>query len=309
MALSVVIPAFNSEQSLPALLDRLSAVLTSLNQPFEVIVVNDGSPDGTEAVLQQVAKRFAWLVPVTLGRNYGQHNALLCGIRMAHYDVVVTLDDDLQNPPEEIPKLLACLREGHDVVYGTPLQAHYGWMRGLATRLVKWSFQVAMGLKIAKQISAYRAFHTSLRDSFAHFNGPYVSIDVLLSWGTVRFGSVPIQHNARPFSSSQYTWSKLLAHTINILAGFSTFPLRLATFLGLALAGFGVLVLAYVIGRYFMLHGSVPGFPFLASIIAIFSGAQLFTLGILGEYFARLYMKMMGRPSYVVKVLPPDSRP
>jgi glycosyltransferase involved in cell wall biosynthesis len=300
-SLSVVIPAYNSAESLPSLLERLSVVLRSLGCPSEIIVVNDGSRDATETVLADLSKRIPGLVPISLGRNYGQHNALLCGIRTARYDWIVTIDDDLQNPPEEIPKLLAKLNEGFDVVYGTPDHQHYGLMRGLTTRVTKWSFSIAMGLKIAEQISAFRAFRTQQRDAFAHFHGPYVSIDVLLSWGTVRFGAVPVRHDARPYQKSQYTLGKLISHTLNILAGFSTFPLRLATALGLVLSIFGILVLAYVVGRYFVHHGSVPGFPFLASIIAIFSGTQLFALGILGEYFARLYMKSMGRPSYVIK--------
>lgn len=300
-SLSIVIPTFNSEASLPVLLDRLTLVLKALGVNYEIILVNDGSHDGTERVIASLATRTPSLVPVTLGRNYGQHNALLCGIRMAKHEIIVTLDDDLQNPPEEIPTLIDKLHEGFDVVYGTPMDPHYGPGRGIATRLVKWAFNVAMGLKIAQQISAFRVFRTGLREAFANFNGPYVSIDVLLSWGTTRFGSIPVRHEARPYKTSQYTFKKLLAHTLNILAGFSTFPLRLATVLGLALSGFGVLVLIYVIGRYFIHHGSVPGFPFLASIIAIFSGSQLFALGILGEYFARLYLKTIGRPAYVVK--------
>ncbi|SRR5258708_5745543 len=195
-SLSIVIPTFNSEESLPVLMDRLATVLKSLGAPYEIIIVNDGSRDKTETVLAQLARQVSNLVPVTLGRNYGQHNALLCGIRLAKHEVIVTLDDDLQNPPEEIPELLDRLNEGYDVVYGTPLEQHYGLGRGLATALVKWAFSVAMGLKIAEQISAFRVFRTRLRDSFAQFNGPYVSIDVLLSWGTTRFGSVPVRHDA-----------------------------------------------------------------------------------------------------------------
>jgi len=299
---SVVIPAFNSEASLPLLLERLAPVLSSLGNPFEVIVVDDGSVDGSGSILRQLSTRYPWLLSITLGRNFGQHNALLCGIRSARHDVIVTLDDDLQNPPEEIPKLLACLDEGYDVVYGVPQQRHYTLMRGLATALTKWALRITMRLKIAPQISAFRAFRTPLRDSFSNFNSPYVSIDVLLSWGTTRFGAVPVRHDPRVHGASQYTLRKLFAHTLNIMAGFSVFPLRLAATLGLCLSGLGALTLIYVVARYFMSHGSVPGFPFLASIIAIFSGAQLFALGVLGEYLARVYLSTMGRPAYSVNI-------
>jgi undecaprenyl-phosphate 4-deoxy-4-formamido-L-arabinose transferase len=234
-------------------------------------------------------------------RNFGQHNALLCGIRAARFDVIVTLDADLQHPPEEIPKLLARLAEGFDVVYGVPGEVRHSVFRRLASRLMRVVAHYALGIANASQISALRAFRTQLRDAFAEFQGPFASIDVLLTWGTMRFTSVSVRHDARAHGRSSYSLPKLLAHCFDVITGFSTLPLRLASWIGFFFTLFGIGVLIFVVGRYLILGYSVPGFPFLASIIAIFSGAQLFALGIIGEYIARMHFRLMDRPTYVVR--------
>jgi glycosyltransferase involved in cell wall biosynthesis len=234
-------------------------------------------------------------------RNYGQHNALLCGIRAAQHDVIITIDDDLQNPPEEIPRLLAKLSEGYDVVYGTPQKEQHGLWRDLASQVTKLALQSAMGAETARHVSAFRAFRTQMRDAFAKYQSPFLSIDVLLTWGTTRFAAVPVRHEQRQIGKSNYTFRKLVTHAINMMTGFSTLPLQLASLLGFASAFLGLGVLAYVVGRYLILGYSVPGFPFLASTIAIFSGAQMFALGIIGEYLARMHFRMMERPTYAVR--------
>jgi undecaprenyl-phosphate 4-deoxy-4-formamido-L-arabinose transferase len=238
---------------------------------------------------------------MNLMRNYGQHNALLAGIRAARHPIVVTLDDDLQNPPEEIPKLLARLGEGYDVVYGDFEQRQFGLWRNLATRVTKRALRGAIGSDAASRVSAFRAFRTDLREAFAGFEGPYVSIDVLLSWGTTRFGAVTVEHHARTEGQSSYGFGKLATHALNVLTGFSTRPLRFASLVGVAFTLFGVLILVLVLVRYFVDDTAPVGFPFLASVIAIFAGAQLLTLGIIGEYIARMHMRLMDRPTYAVR--------
>jgi undecaprenyl-phosphate 4-deoxy-4-formamido-L-arabinose transferase len=300
----VVIPVYNSETALPELARRLSEVLPPRGD-FEVVLVNDGSMDGSWQVLQELSSEHSWLRGVNLMRNYGQHNALLCGIRMARYDRIVTMDDDLQNPPEEIPKLLSMLDQGLDVVYGKPERMRHGLLRKLASNITKIVLQRAMGSETARHISAFRAFRTRLRDAFGRYESHLVSIDVLLTWGTNRFGSVEVKHDSRKHGESNYTMCRLVVHALNMLTGFSTLPLRLATVVGFGFTLFGLCVLAYVLGRYLIEGGSVPGFPFLASAIAIFSGAQLFALGILGEYLGRIHMRMLARPPYVVESATP----
>jgi undecaprenyl-phosphate 4-deoxy-4-formamido-L-arabinose transferase len=212
--------------------------------------------------------------------------------------VVVTIDDDGQNPPEEIPTLLDKLDEGYDVVYGTPNIGQHGFLRNLASKVTKMALASSMGAETARSVSAFRAFRTSIRDAFAHFGGPYVCVDVLLTWGASRFGAAIVRHDPRRQGQSNYSFRALVRHALNMLTGFSTLPLRIASLIGFAFTAFGGALLAITLGRYFIFGSAVPGFAFLASAITILSGAQLFALGIMGEYLARMYSRMMDRPSY-----------
>jgi undecaprenyl-phosphate 4-deoxy-4-formamido-L-arabinose transferase len=158
-----------------------------------------------------------------------------------------------------------------------------------------------MGAETARKISAFRAFPTALRAAFTDYRSPFVSMDVLLTWGATRFTSLPVHHDPRNSGISNYSFMKLLTHAFNMMTGFSVVPLQIASFLGFGCASFGLMVLIYVVGRYLVLGYSVPGFPFLASIIAIFSGTQLFALGIIGEYLARMHFRTMEKPTYVIR--------
>ncbi len=302
MSLSVVVPVYNSQLSLAALCTRLLAVLPDWSPRYELILVNDGSRDQSWDVIRELCAQFTWVRGINLMRNYGQHNALLCGIREARYDCIVTIDDDLQHPPEELSKLLQELSKGYDVVYGTPEHQQHGIWRDLASFMTKLALKNAMGTETARNVSAFRVFRTQVRDAFANYNSSFVSIDVLLTWGTTRFSAVPVRHDARRLGASNYTLRKLIVHALNMMTGFSTVPLQFASMVGFACMLFGVGVLAYVLGRYAVSGGSTaPGFPFLASIISIFAGAQLFALGIIGEYLARMHFRMMERPTYKVR--------
>ena len=298
--ISIVVPVYRAEGALEELYQRLVAVAESEGLKFEILFVEDCGGDGSWELIQELANSDARVRGLRMSRNFGQHSALLCGIRAAKNDIVVTLDDDLQNPPEDIPKLLTKLTEGHDVVYGTPEGGQHGFYRNIASRITKLALQNAMGVENAGKTSAFRAFRTELRQAFSEYRNPSVNVDVLLSWGTTRFSSVTVRHEPRQDGSSGYTLYKLIAHAANMMTGFSTMPLQIASVMGFAFALLGGLVLAWVVGRYFVQGSPVQGFPFLASIIAIFSGVQLFSIGIIGEYLARAHFRMMERPPFVV---------
>jgi len=299
-SISVVTPVYNGETSVTELCRRLAEVLPRISTQHEVILVNDGSRDRSWETISELCSQSSSVRGLNLMRNYGQHNALLCGIRAAKYDLVVTMDDDLQHPPEEIPRLLARLEEGFDVVYGVPKVEQRGVMRALASRITRLALSAAVGGNVAKNVSAFRAFPTQLREAFAAYQSPFVSIDVLLTWATTRFGATTVAFKPRHSGSSNYTFTKLVRHALDMMTGFSTAPLQLASLIGFTCTLFGLGVFIYVFVRY-CLEGSVPGFPFLASIIAIFSGAQLFALGVIGEYLARMHFRSMKRPAYVVR--------
>jgi glycosyltransferase involved in cell wall biosynthesis len=299
-SISVVTPVYNGEASVAELCRRLAEVLPHISAQYEIILVNDGSRDRSWETISELSSRSPMVRGLNLMRNYGQHNALLCGIRAAKCEVIVTMDDDLQHQPEDIPRLLAQLDEGFDVVYATPEREQHSFWRAIASRITRLALRSAGGPEVAKNVSAFRVFRTELRDAFARYEAPFVSIDVLLTWATNRFAAVRVAFKPRHSGSSNYTFTKLVRFALDMMTGFSTAPLQLASLTGFACTLFGIGVLVYVVGRYFF-EGSIPGFPFLASMIAIFSGAQLFALGVIGEYLARMHFRTMNRPAYAIR--------
>jgi len=299
MNISVVIPVYNGAKTIEPLAQRLAAILPSLAEAYEVILVEDSSPDNSWEVVERLARTYPWVRGIGLMRNFGQHNALLCGVHAARYEVIVTMDDDLQHPPEEIHHLLDKLAEGYDVVYGVPRKPPHAWWRILGSVLTKWAIGLVVGNKVLQNLQAFRAFRTHLRRAFKDYQGPEVMLDAMLSWGTTRFASADVDESPRTVGVSNYNMRKLIRLAVLILTNFSTAPLRLASVIGFFFTLIGLVGLAYVLIVYSS-EGSVPGFPFLASAIIIFSGAQLFALGIIGEYLARLFERSSGRKPYTI---------
>jgi undecaprenyl-phosphate 4-deoxy-4-formamido-L-arabinose transferase len=298
-SLSVVIPVYNSANTLDELLLRLSQELPKLAGVFEAILINDGSQDRSWEGISRLCTLYPWAQGVNLMRNYGQHNALLCGVRLARYETIVTMDDDLQHPPEEMYKLLEKLAEGSDVVYGVPQKQPHTWWRNIFSVIIRRFLAYIMGVKNLRDFASFRAFRASLRDAFKNYQNPNVILDVLLSWGTVRFSNAIVKEMPRAVGHSNYNFIRLVQYTLVVLTGFSTFPLRFTSMVGFLFTLLGIAVFLYVLAIYFLV-GSIPGFPFLASLISIFSGTQLFALGIIGEYLARIFDRSMDRPPYVI---------
>jgi undecaprenyl-phosphate 4-deoxy-4-formamido-L-arabinose transferase len=285
---------------LTELFERIAAVAQDNLWEFEVIFVEDCGGDNSWDVIQVLAAKDKHVRGLQMSRNYGQHNALLCGIREAGGDIIVTLDDDLQHPPEELPKLVSKLSDDFDVVYGPPEQERHGLLRDLASQITKLALESAMGATNARQVSALRAFKTRLRNSFSDYRSPTVNIDVLLTWGTTKFSAVRVRHEPRKYGTSGYTARKLIVHALNMMTGFSTLPLQIASLMGFVFSIFGLSVLFYVLVGWLLRGSAVPGFAFLASIISVFSGAQLLALGIIGEYLSRMHLRTIERPPYNV---------
>jgi glycosyltransferase involved in cell wall biosynthesis len=300
-SVSVVVPTFRNAQGLEVLAKTIVEILQRENRPFEILFVNDGSPDATWDVIQRINALLPEVRGINLMRNYGQHNALLAGIFNARYEIVVTLDDDFQTPPSEIPKLLSKIDEGFDLVYGGRQKEQHSPARNLASRSTKWFVQHTMNAPLARSITSFRAFRRDLMHHYPRNRPPSVFIDALLDWTAQKITSVPVEHRPREAGKSNYSWSKLLTHTVNMVTGLSVVPLQLAIWLGFLITGFGVCLFVYVMASYF-LHGSqVPGFTFLAAVILLFSGTQLCVLGIIGEYLARVYLGLLGKPAFVIK--------
>ena len=301
-SISVVIPVYRSENSIPLLVKELAAELPRIADRFEVILVEDDGGDSSWRAIEQMSAEYEFVRGFKLMRNFGQHNALLCGIRAAACELIVTMDDDLQHPTSQVKVLVDKLGEGYDVVYGTPANLRHGLLRNIAAQTTKVVLQGVMGAETARNVSAFRVFRANLRDAFAHFRGPLVNIDVLLTWATSSFVAIHVQHAPRTIGKSNYTFGKLVTHAFNMMTGFSTLPLRLASALGLVMTAFGSVILAYIVlSQLFAFRFEVPGFTFTASLVSIFAGVQMFALGIIGEYLARMYLRIMDRPAYVVR--------
>lgn len=294
--ISVVVPVFNDGGLLSDLVVALHGALE--REEYEIVLVDDGSSDETWSTVAALA-RHERVRALRLTRNYGQHNALLAGIRSARRRITVTIDADLQYSPAYIPQLVAKLEEGYDVVYGTAQRRAASARRRLASSFARRVLRSVMGTDVT--FSSFRAFHTNLRDGFAHFGGPYVALDVLLSWSTRRFASIPIEHAARREGRSNYSVSKLVTFGMTMLTGFSTRPLRFANLVGFTFTVIGLGLLIFVLVNYAVYGQVVHGFAFLASIISIFAGAQLFALGIIGEYLARVHMRVLDPPTYTIR--------
>lgn len=298
-SVTVVVPVYNGAESIPLVVREVGRELRSLVRSFDFVLVNDGSRDGSWAALQELARIHPEVTAVNLTRNFGQHAALLCGIKRATGDIVLTMDDDLQHPPSEIAKLLRGIEGGADVVYGVPEEEVHGAWRDLASIASKFVFQKVLGMANARDTSAFRAIRREVLAPFQDYSSPFIDVDAMLTWTTTSFLAVTTLHAERRFGQSNYNIWKLLNHALNMVLSYTTLPLRIASIIGFCFTCLGIGVLAFVLVRYLVSGVAVPGFAFLACIIALFSGAQLFALGLLGEYFAKVHFRIMGRPGAV----------
>ena len=210
---SIVVPTYKSPTTLTELVERIEALGLGA---FEIIIVDDGNNDATWEQIGLLSQLRKSVVGLRLGRNFGQHSALLAGVRKAKYSHIVTIDDDLQNPPEEIPNLLAKLVNGVDVVYGVSTQVRQNVWRRFTSRTAKAIFARGLGFESAISISSFRAFRTQLREGFAGELGPHVSLDALLTWSTSRFSTLEVEHHARRVGKSNYSFTKFLFTVLSI---------------------------------------------------------------------------------------------
>ena len=299
LGVSLVCPVYCSAQTLRILVDEICTCLNGVYK-FEILLIDDRSTDSSWLEILQISKENSAVRGIRLGRNVGQHGALLAGIRSARFDKIVTIDDDLQNPPSEVIKLVQALDSNGGVVYGVSTDVKQKLWRKASSVGAKQLFKKFLGFDSAVNISSFRAFETNLRDAFSGEIGPSVSIDSLLTWSTSTFCSIDVQHHPRLQGKSHYSFRKLVRFMIDTATGYSVVPLRLATTLGSIVTIFGFVMFLWVTLRPLLTGVSVPGFPLLAASLAIFSGTQLLVLGILGEYIGKMHFRVMNKPSYVI---------
>ncbi len=297
---SVVVPVYGGEQTLRALAEQLHSSLTQAGLRYELLLVCDRPRDGSWAVAKALATSSPHVRAWLLQRNFGQHPATLLGIRSARGAILVTMDEDLQHDPRDVPALVQAAKTGEALVYGVSAELHHGLFRNSASRLLKWFMARYLGVQNAQHLSAFRAFPQQLRQAFEHYRSPNVAVDVLLSWAGPPVQVVRCAHAPRAAGRSGYTLAKLLHLMTNLVFGFTTAPLRAAIWLGVVAIGIAVLLAAYVLVTWMQNGSAVPGFAFLALTMVFFGGTQLVALGLVGEYIGRLYLDNLNKPQYLV---------
>ncbi|MHB1034270.1 MAG: glycosyltransferase family 2 protein [Pirellulales bacterium] len=297
---SIVIPVYRGEKTVGRLVHTLQDALGT-TYDLEIVLVNDGSPDDSAAVCRQLAAESRAVKFVNLSGNFGEHNAVMAGLNHASGDYAVIMDDDFQNPPEEVVKLVEEIRLGYDVVYSYYEKKRHSFLRNLGSRFNDRVANLLLNKPRNLYLSSFKAVSRFVIDELIRYDGPYPYIDGLILRFTRNYSRVLVRHEPRAEGRSSYTPWKLAALWLNMSTSFSVLPLRLASGAGFAFAIVGVLIaMGFAIEK--LEHPELPvGWASLIVTLLITSGVQLFALGMIGEYVGRLFLKESGRPQFVVR--------
>jgi len=301
VGISVVVPVYNSARTLERLYTRLSAVLRGLETSYEIVLIDDGSRDDSWAKLEALgALDPQHVIAVQLMRNFGQHNALMCGLAIARGEYVLTMDDDLQNPPEEIPKMLVNISKSNlDLVYGVPDDRKHASWRNLGSAIVQGFYRTVFRNPIRP--TPFRIMRSQLAKNVAFYDLNFTFLDGLLAWCTSRIGETNVEHHARVEGKSNYSISKLMVLTLNLYTNFSLLPLQVVSGLGFLTALSGFALGTYYALQYLLSNILVPGYASTIIAVLILGGMQLLALGVIGEYVGRLHLNVNRKPQYVVR--------
>ncbi|MFI5294009.1 MAG: glycosyltransferase family 2 protein [Thermodesulfovibrionales bacterium] len=303
LKVSIVVPVYRSEKILPRLVDEVHAVMQEkgLQDSFELVLVNDASPDGSWEQIKRLAGEHKFIVGLSLMKNFGQHNATMAGLNHASGDVVVIMDDDLQHPPSTITSLLDTIEAGADVCY-----TYYRARRHAAWKKIgSWVNDVAATVLLGKPrelyLSSFKALRRSIVTEIIKYDGPYAYVDGLILDTTRSIASVEILHQERFEGTGNYTFLKSLSLWLKMATSFSVFPLRLASVFGIVLAGLSLVFIAAVVLEK-LRHPETPaGWASLIATVLFIGGVQLLCLGLIGEYLGRAYLKLNRKPQFVVR--------
>lgn len=304
LELSLVIPVFNEQDNLHELIERCTRVCEELGRSYEIVLVDDGSSDDSRSILEASATSDEnRVVAVLLNRNYGQHPAVLAGLDQSRGEVVVTLDADLQNPPEEIPHLLEKIDEGCDVVGSVRENRQDSWMRRLPSKVVNAVVRKTTGVGMTDYGCMLRAYRRNVVEAILSCHERSTFIPILANSFASKTGEVRVRHSERVAGDSKYSLWKLINLQFDLLTSMTSFPLRLLSIGGGLLALLGVLA-GFSIGVMRVVYGpewAAEGVLTVVAILFVFTGVQLFGLGLLGEYLSRVYDDVRGRPRYFVQ--------
>lgn len=299
MEISVVVPVYRAGEGLVELHQRLTATLQRLTSEYEIILVEDCGGDNSWEVIARLAERDPHVRGIRFSRNFGQHAATICGIAKSSGDWVVTIDDDLEQDPEDMVALIDKAREGYDLVYGVYGERSHSRWRNFTSEVARKLFSIAIP-SLNREYTSFRVLRQTVAQALPCFDSPYPFIDGYLSWVTHRYATVTVAHGARARGVSNYTLRKLVTHTVNIFVTFSDLPLRFAIWLGLGSFLGGLAWLLYIVVARLLGGITVSGYASMMAAVILFGGLQMFILGIMGEYLSRINFKTSRKPLYLV---------
>ncbi|PYK90172.1 MAG: glycosyltransferase [Verrucomicrobia bacterium] len=300
--LSLVIPVYNGSRTIGALVEHTTKIFGSTS--FEIVLVNDGSEDDSEKVCAQLAVKFPQNVTfVHLSRNFGEHSAVLVGFTEARGRYIAVLDDDGQNPPEEVVRMLDELkRKNYDVVYGHYIEKKHSWFRNLGSRFNDRIATLMLHKPKDLYLSSFKVMNRFLINEIIKYHGPYPYTDGLIYRVTRNIGQIPVEHRASLSGPSRYTFRRLVRLWLNMFLNFSIKPLRISVYVGLFASCLSIVALiAILIDKLWITPNLTVGIPTVLGSVVFFSGIQLTILGLVGEYLGRLYLDQTGTPQYVVR--------
>jgi len=299
---AIVVPVYKSERSLRELYERTARVFEGIPGDFELILVEDGGGDNSWEVMKSLRETDKRVKVVRLTRNFGQHNALTCGFSFSSGDYVVTIDDDLQNPPEEIPKLIGEIhRTGLDMVCGTPEARKQSWVRNAGSLAYRWLVSRIFRRAPILQMSNFRIIRKGVIDNILHMRTPNPAVGLLILNITDRIGGVTVEHLPREHGRTTYTAGKLIRHFFSGILYHSTLPLKAVFCMGLLSMFMAFALGGYYLALFFMGRIGVPGWMTLVLLVLFSSGAIMFSLGIIGEYLLRITQEVYHAPQYLIR--------
>jgi undecaprenyl-phosphate 4-deoxy-4-formamido-L-arabinose transferase len=299
--ISIVIPVYNEEGNLRSLFERLYPILRNFGRPFEIIFTDDGSRDRSLAILKHLAEENPEVKVVEFNGNFGQHMAILAAFEKSSGEIVITLDADLQNPPEEIPKLVAEIEKGHDVVGTVRQKRQDNLFRKIASRVVNITTNKMTGMKMSDYGCMLRAYHRDVVNNINRCQEATTFIPALAQTFSSNPSEVPVAHAERSEGESKYSLYKLIRLNFDLMTGFSVVPLQLFALFGIFTALFAVAFAIFLLIRRFIVGAEVEGVFTLFAILFFFIGITIFGIGIVGEYVGRIYQEVRRRPRYVVR--------
>ena len=299
---SIVVPVYKSERSLSELYERIDKTFAHVEGDYELILVEDSGGDGSWDVMKSLRERSDRVKIVRLTRNFGQHNALMCGFSFVSGDYVITMDDDLQNPPEEIPKLIDALdASALDLVCGVPEKKEQSWIRNAGSFVFFHLLSRIFKLDRAFQMSNFRIMRRRVVDEIRQVRTPNPTVGPLVLRVTDRIGNVTVDHQRRPYGKTTYTPRKLVAHFLHGILYHSTLPLKWVFFFGVFSIVLAFALSAYYLTLFLLGRIAVPGWITLVLLVLFFSGIVMFSLGIIGEYLLRITQEVYHMPQYLIR--------